>query len=79
LNLTSDCTLQRLSNLSNFNNFICTKQDLNEFLKEDALAYAQKLLGVTYLFTLDSNPRDIVCFFTVSNDGLKVDQYSNNV
>lgn len=77
MNLLSDCTLQRLTNLSDFSVFDCGNQDLNEFLRDDATNYAQKLLGVTYLFTLDSNPREIVCFFTVSNDGLKIDQYSN--
>jgi hypothetical protein len=79
LNLKSDCTLQRLVDLTPFNEFVCREKDLNEFLKDDAIAYSQKLLGVTYVFTLDTDPKEIVCFFTVSNDGLKIEQYSNSV
>jgi GNAT superfamily N-acetyltransferase len=42
------------------------------------LYYDHQLLGRTYVFTLDSNAEQIVCFFTVSNDGLKVDHRTNN-
>lgn len=52
---------------------------MNEFLRDDAQNYNNELLGVTYIFTLDSNPKEIVCFFTVSNDSLKIDQYPNKV
>jgi hypothetical protein len=79
LNLTSDCTLQRLSHLTNLHLFDCGKPDLNEFLKDDAINYASELLGVTYLFTLDSNPNEISCFLTVSNDALRIDHFPNKI
>lgn len=79
MNLINDCTLQRLSDLTQLHLFDCGKQDLNEFLTDDAVKYATELLGVTYRFTLDSNPAEITCFFTVSNDALRIDHFPNKI
>ena len=78
MELIAECTLQRLTTALDLSSFKCSKADLNEFLQQDALNYDKELLGRTYVFTLDSNPQQIVCFFTVSNDGLKVDHRTNN-
>ncbi|HTJ49958.1 MAG TPA: GNAT family N-acetyltransferase [Cyclobacteriaceae bacterium] len=78
MELTIECTLRRLTSSLDLSSFNCGRTDLNEFLQQDALNYDQQLLGRTYVFTPDSNPEQIVCFFTVSNDGLKVDHRSNN-
>jgi len=77
LNLLEDCTLERYTAESNINQFDCGNADLNDFLHNDALPYAEKLLGVTYIFTLDANPSECVCFFTVSNDGVRVEYIPN--
>lgn len=47
--------------------FDCGNEDLNEFFKEDAIAYGRQLMGKTYVFTELANPLKIVCAFTVSN------------
>ena len=51
--------------------FDCGNDDLNEFFEKDAINYQSELLGKTYCFTLDENPKKIVCAFTISNDSIK--------
>lgn len=72
MNLSIDCSLVRLRKDHNLTSFDCKNHDLNDFLLNDALAFQQGLMGVTYVFTLKGDPAKIVCFFTVSNDGLPV-------
>ena len=57
--------------------FDCKNKDLSDFLKTDALPFQEKLMGVTYVFTVDKTPEKIACFFTISNDGLRVDTLIN--
>lgn len=78
MDLSNDCTLQRLNDEIDLSNFVCKENDLNDFLKNEALGYSKELMGVTHVFTLDSNPLDIVCFFTVSNDVLNLEEVPGN-
>ena len=78
MSLLEQSQLHRLTSAINLENFNCTNSDLNEFLKKDALPYQEELLGVTYLFVLNKKPNDILCFFTISNDGLKLAPVSNS-
>jgi len=60
--------------------FQCSNEDLNDFLKSDAINYSNKLLGTTYLFVKDvveEGQKDIVCFFTISNDAVNVKLMNN--
>lgn len=57
--------------VSKCNNFNCNHDDLNDFFINDAEDWHSQLLGKTYCFTLDNNPKEIVCAFTVSNDSIK--------
>lgn len=51
--------------------FDCGNDDLNEFFSKDVLNYTSKLLGKSYCFTLDDNPKQVVAAFTVANDSIK--------
>ncbi len=51
--------------------FDCGNTDLNDFFRNDSLNYHSVLLGKSYCFTLDENPKIIVCAFTISNDSIK--------
>jgi len=51
--------------------FNCDNEDLNDFFTNDVLDYTSQLLGKSYCFTLDSNPKTIVAAFTISNDSIK--------
>lgn len=73
IDLLQDCLLVRLSEKVDLSAFDCGNDDLNDFLQNKALKYAQQLLGVTYLFVLSHNTTEIVSFFTLSNDSLKTD------
>jgi len=72
------CTLHRLSSKIKLKDFNCGNADLDEFLKNDALPFQKQLLGVTYVFTDDKSNNQVVCFFTISNDGLRVDTLYNS-
>ncbi len=58
--------------------FTCGDDDLDDFFQNDAMRYQKELLGKTYCFILDENPKTIVCMFTLSNDSIRVDVIPNN-
>jgi GNAT superfamily N-acetyltransferase len=58
--------------------FDCGNSDLNGFFSKDVIKYTSELLGKSYCFTLDENPKVIVCAFTVSNDSIKVQTLPNS-
>ncbi len=71
--LLDHCTLKIYdSEIINFCQvFDCDNNDLNDFFRNDAINYQAELLGKTYCFTLDEDPKIIVCAFTISNDSIK--------
>lgn len=78
--LADHCSLHLLTReiLDTCQPFSCGNVDLDEFFMEDAMPYKEKLLGKTYCYLLDDDPRIIVCAFTLSNDSIKVDQLPNS-
>lgn len=56
----------------------CNNDDLDEFFLKDAPLYRAQLLGKTYCFRLDSDPKQIVCAFTLANDSIRVDMLPNS-
>ncbi len=52
--------------------FESENKDLNDFFANDAVIYANRLLGKTYVFCLKDNPKMIVAAFTVSNDSIRM-------
>lgn len=52
--------------------FMCENQDLNDFFANDAVMYAKRLLGKTYLLCLKKQPQMIVAAFTLSNDSIRM-------
>lgn len=71
--LLDNCTLKIYDSevINSCNPFDCDNTDLNDFFRNDAINYYSELLGKTYCFTLDENPKIIVCAFTISNDSIK--------
>ncbi len=71
--LLNSCTFKNLdeSLLKSCKSFDCENEDLNEFFQKDAPKYSKELLGKSYCFVLDENPKIIVCAFTISNDSIK--------
>ncbi|WP_286862932.1 MULTISPECIES: GNAT family N-acetyltransferase [Sphingobacterium] len=51
--------------------FDCGNNDLNDFFANDVINYSSQLLGKSYCFTLDSDEKQIVAAFTISNDSIK--------
>ena len=69
----SDLQFTRFAKEKETANFDCGDNDLNDFIRNDAWAYQQELLSVTYLF--EDAHKDVVTFFSVSNDSLKDQDY----
>lgn len=72
VSLKEDCDLYKVSDATQVTNFECTRAGLTDFVLNESLLFAKELIAVTYFFALKSNPSDVVCFFTVSNDNIKV-------
>ena len=60
----------RINNRIDFSKFDCGCDDLNDFIKNDALNYYEQLLAVTYIYMFDNEPVAFVCF---SNDKIHCD------
>ena len=78
--LKDNCIFSLLSQelLESCNPFDCGHSDLNDFFINDSQNYSGQLLGKSYCFILDENPKEIVCAFTVSNDSIKMNPLPNN-
>lgn len=57
--------------------FTCGDRDLDDFFTNDCFAYSKELLGKTYCFRMDTNPRVVVCAFTLANAGVRVSDLPN--
>lgn len=78
--LSDQCTLKVYDEqiLKSCQLFDCGNSDLNEFFAKDLLDYSDQLLGKSYCFTLDEEPRIITCAFTIANDSIKTLHLPNN-
>lgn len=72
--LLSMCKFEEITpqKLASCDYFDCENKDLNDFFANDAVKYAKRLLGKTYVFCLKENPNTIVAAFTVSNDSIRM-------
>jgi len=79
LQLETDCLFAVFdkSVLSKEYSFDCGDCDLNDFFKNDAINYAEQLLGRSYYFG-SKKSGDIVGLFTVSNASIRVSDLPNN-
>jgi len=79
LQLERDCLFAvfNKSVLSKECSFDCGDYDLNDFFKNDAVNYAEQLLGRSYYFECKAS-KDIVSLFTVSNASIRVSDLPNN-
>ena len=78
--LEDNCTFSILSQdlIESCKAFDCGHDDLNDFFTNDSQSYSSQLLGKSYCFLLDENPKEIVCAFTISNDSIKTNNLPNN-
>lgn len=75
--LEDKCSLFPLTEPEEIEGFTCGDQDLDEFFTNDCFAYTKELLGKTYCFKTDENPRKVVCAFTLANVGIRVNDLPN--
>ena len=55
---------------TDFSNFDCGRDDINDFFLNDASDYQEELFGKTYVFVPEDTPANIVAAFTVVFSGL---------
>lgn len=64
-------TITKLSPTHNLSAFDATDCELQEFIRDEALAYQKEALGVTYLVILESS---IVAFFTLAMNSIPTEK-----
>jgi len=79
INLFVESTLISFQDLfpNQINQFDCDNKDLNDFFRNDSQIFNDGLMGKTYAFILDKEPKNIICAFTVSNDSIKANHFPN--
>lgn len=65
-----DLRFERLTPEHDVGRFDCDDEDLNDFLKSDALAYQQQHLAGTYLVF---DPDELVAYFSTSADAIRLE------
>lgn len=63
-------SIEKLTSGHDLSSFDCDDDDLNEFIKVDALHYQEHLLTTTYLLLTEG---EIIAFFSLHNDRIHVD------
>lgn len=76
--LLENCILCEMTKSADVDCFVCGDQDIDDFFSNDCFGYAKQLLGKTYCYRLDKNPRKIVCAFTLANASIRVDDLPNS-
>lgn len=73
-NLLEMCVLNVVTSqkLAECEPFSCNNQDLDDFFANDSVTYSKRLLGISYLLCLRSNPNVVVAAFTLSNDSIRM-------
>jgi GNAT superfamily N-acetyltransferase len=70
--LAETCSLSLLNDdiVAQCNPFCCGDEDLDDFFNHSTGKYKSELLGKSYCYLLDDNPKVIVAAFTLSNAGM---------
>lgn len=62
---------------TDFSNFDCVRDDINDFFLNDASDYQEELFGKTYVFVQEESPSNIVAAFTVANASIFTKRFPN--
>lgn len=76
--LSENCYLCKMTDSAGIAQFSCGDKDLDEFFREDSMAYCHQLLGKTYLYRMKGTPAIIVGAFTIANASIRVDDLPNS-
>ena len=68
--------LRRLNIGDSISAFDCNDEDLNDFLINESNLYRNALLSVTYVVE-DKESRDIIAYFSLSNDKISISDFEN--
>lgn len=69
--------IRKLTKNSKIDSFDCGDADLNEFLTDESLLYLKEKLATSYIIENKDDPKDILAFFSLSNDKISVSDFEN--
>ena len=75
--LENRCNIRKLTKNVKIDSFDCGDSDLNEFLMDESILYLNEKLAISYIVENKDNPKDIVAFFSLSNDKISVTDFEN--
>lgn len=80
IDIAEDCDMLRLNDklLQHCKPFNCGDEDLDDFFVNDAIAYNESGMGISYCWVKKEDITKIVGFMTVANSGLPTTHLSNN-
>ena len=70
------CVIRKLKEMDDITSFRCSEASLNEFIKEEALAYQRELMGNTYVVLQGGA---LIAFFTLSMDNIRVQKIPSDL
>ncbi len=80
ISLLDDCIMLKYDNevQTYCQEFSCGEADLDDFFRNDAIKYADELMGKTYCWITESQPHQIVAAVTLANDSIKTTYLDKN-
>ena len=69
--------IRKLTRNAKIDSFDCGDADLNEFLIDESLLYLNEKLAISYVIENKENPKDILAFFSLSNDKISISDFEN--
>lgn len=76
--LRENCTQYVVTDQKELVGFSCGDKDLDEFFNNDCFDFTKQLLGKTYCYRLNNNPKKVVCAFTLANASVRVSDLPNS-
>ncbi|MCH5217882.1 MAG: GNAT family N-acetyltransferase [Muribaculaceae bacterium] len=69
-------TIQRLGFNPQIGDFDCLDEDLNDFIRSEAIAYEKSLLSMTYLIN-DKETGELAAYFSLANDKISITDFES--
>ena len=69
--------VKRLENDDKIESFDCGDNDLNEFILNQSSFFRTEKLAISYVLKDKSNPKDVIAFFSLSNDKISITDFDD--
>lgn len=69
--------IEKLDKINKIKHFDCGDADLNDFILNEASLFQNARLTVSYILRLNDDSKNIVAFFSLSNDKISITDFEN--